>query len=102
MRHTLGIDVGTFESKGVLADETGRIVARAARPHRIAPVRPRCQGRAMGGSARTVGLGRLGEDALAERAEVDAAGLVPLVEIGELAVVELLLLWRLLFFLRGI
>jgi hypothetical protein len=26
--HTLGIDIGTFESKGVLVDASGRIVAR--------------------------------------------------------------------------
>ena len=32
---TLGIDIGTFESKGVLVDETGRIVAQAARPHEM-------------------------------------------------------------------
>ena len=33
MPFTLGIDIGTFESKGVLVDETGRIVAQAAHPH---------------------------------------------------------------------
>lgn len=32
---TLGVDIGTFESKGVLVDETGRIVAQAARPHEM-------------------------------------------------------------------
>ena len=32
---TLGIDIGTFESKGVLVDETGRIVAQAARAHEM-------------------------------------------------------------------
>lgn len=32
---TLGIDIGTFESKGVLVDETGRIVAQASRPHQM-------------------------------------------------------------------
>ncbi|MBI1173596.1 carbohydrate kinase [bacterium] len=32
---TLGIDIGTFESKGVLVDQTGRIVARASRPHEM-------------------------------------------------------------------
>jgi xylulokinase len=33
--HYLGIDIGTFESKGVLVDGAGRIVARAARPHKM-------------------------------------------------------------------
>jgi xylulokinase len=33
--HYLGIDVGTFESKGVLVDGNGRVVASAARPHRM-------------------------------------------------------------------
>jgi xylulokinase len=32
---TLGVDIGTFESKGVLVDETGKIIAQAARPHRM-------------------------------------------------------------------
>jgi len=31
--YTLGIDIGTFESKGVLVDATGAIIARAAQPH---------------------------------------------------------------------
>ena len=31
MRHYLGIDIGTFESKGVIVDETGRIVAAASK-----------------------------------------------------------------------
>ena len=35
MALTLGIDIGTFESKGVLVDETGRIIAQAARPHEM-------------------------------------------------------------------
>ena len=35
MALTLGIDIGTFESKGVLVDEVGRIVAQAARPHEM-------------------------------------------------------------------
>jgi xylulokinase len=34
-RHYLGIDIGTFESKGVLVDEAGEIVAQASRPHRM-------------------------------------------------------------------
>ncbi|MFY8146146.1 MAG: FGGY family carbohydrate kinase, partial [Rhodobacter sp.] len=32
---TLGVDIGTFESKGVLVDEGGRILSMAARPHRM-------------------------------------------------------------------
>jgi xylulokinase len=35
MSHYLGIDIGTFESKGVLVDGEGRTVASAARPHRL-------------------------------------------------------------------
>lgn len=35
MAHFLGIDVGTFESKGVLADGEGRIVAQAVSPHKM-------------------------------------------------------------------
>ena len=40
MGYTLGIDIGTFESKGVLADHQGRIVAQAARPHEMIVPRP--------------------------------------------------------------
>ena len=35
MRHYLGIDIGTYASKGALVDESGRIVAEASRPHRM-------------------------------------------------------------------
>jgi xylulokinase len=35
MTHTLGIDIGTFESKGVLVDAHGRITAQASRPHKM-------------------------------------------------------------------
>ena len=35
MTHTLGIDIGTFESKGVLVDAQGRITASASRPHKM-------------------------------------------------------------------
>ena len=31
----LGVDIGTFESKGVLVDQTGRILAQANRPHKM-------------------------------------------------------------------
>lgn len=40
MSYTLGIDIGTFESKGVLADAQGRIVAIAARPHKMLVPQP--------------------------------------------------------------
>jgi xylulokinase len=35
MKHYLGIDIGTFESKGVVADESGRVVAMAVKPHKM-------------------------------------------------------------------
>ncbi len=35
MRAYLGIDVGTYESKGVLVDGDGAVIAAAARPHRM-------------------------------------------------------------------
>lgn len=35
MKHYLGIDIGTFESKGVLVDADGKIVASAAKPHKM-------------------------------------------------------------------
>jgi xylulokinase len=35
MNYFLGIDIGTFESKGVITDGEGRIVASAKRPHRM-------------------------------------------------------------------
>ena len=35
MSYTLGIDIGTFESKGVLVDGDGEIVASAARQHEM-------------------------------------------------------------------
>lgn len=40
MTHTLGIDIGTFESKGVLVDGQGVIVATATRPHKMLVPRP--------------------------------------------------------------
>jgi xylulokinase len=40
MRYYLGIDIGTYESKGVLVDDTGRIVASAARPHKMLVPQP--------------------------------------------------------------
>lgn len=35
MSVTLGIDIGTFESKGVLVDGRGRVLAEARRPHEM-------------------------------------------------------------------
>ncbi len=40
MAWTLGVDIGTFESKGVLVDDSGTIIARAARPHQMIVPRP--------------------------------------------------------------
>ena len=40
MKHYLGIDIGTFESKGVLVDERGEVVASAARSHKILVPQP--------------------------------------------------------------
>ncbi len=40
MAYTIGIDIGTFESKGVLTDETGVIHAQAARGHKMLVPRP--------------------------------------------------------------
>jgi xylulokinase len=41
MTHTLGIDIGTFESKGVLVETaSGRIVAEARHPHRMIVPQP--------------------------------------------------------------
>jgi xylulokinase len=35
MHHYLGVDIGTFETKGVLTDGDGRIIAQAARAHKM-------------------------------------------------------------------
>ena len=35
MGYTLGIDIGTFESKGVLVDSKGKIVGSAAKAHKM-------------------------------------------------------------------
>ncbi|MFM2390308.1 MAG: hypothetical protein RLZZ437_1863 [Pseudomonadota bacterium] len=40
MTYTLGVDIGTFESKGVLVDGVGRIVAMASHPHQMIVPRP--------------------------------------------------------------
>lgn len=40
MKHYVGIDVGTYASKGVLVDATGRIVASATRAHQMLVPQP--------------------------------------------------------------
>jgi xylulokinase len=35
MKHYLGVDIGTYETKGVIVDASGNIVATAARPHKL-------------------------------------------------------------------
>jgi xylulokinase len=40
MTRYLGIDIGTFESKGVLVDDEGRIVATASKPHKMIVPQP--------------------------------------------------------------
>lgn len=40
MHVTLGLDIGTYESKGVLVDSSGNIVAQASRPHKMLVPRP--------------------------------------------------------------
>jgi len=40
MDYTLGIDIGTFESKGVLVDAGGVVIASAAQPHKMIVPQP--------------------------------------------------------------
>ncbi len=40
MGYTLGIDIGTFESKGVLVGSRGEIVGSAAKPHKMIVPQP--------------------------------------------------------------
>jgi xylulokinase len=40
MKYYLGIDIGTFESKGVIVDCEGKIIASAARPHKMLVPQP--------------------------------------------------------------
>lgn len=40
MTYTLGVDIGTYSSKGMIVDETGAIVAEAQRPHEMIVPRP--------------------------------------------------------------
>ena len=40
MTYFLGIDVGTFESKGTIVDDTGYVIATASRPHKMLVPQP--------------------------------------------------------------
>jgi xylulokinase len=40
MSYYLGLDIGTFESKGVIVDPSGRIVASASKPHKMLVPQP--------------------------------------------------------------
>ena len=40
MTYTLGVDIGTYSSKGVIADSKGEIIAEAQRPHDMLVPRP--------------------------------------------------------------
>ena len=40
MRYTLGIDIGTYETKGVLVDERGKVIAQAGRAHKMLVPQP--------------------------------------------------------------
>jgi xylulokinase len=40
MNYYLGIDIGTFESKGVIVDQSGQIVASASKPHKMLVPQP--------------------------------------------------------------
>lgn len=40
MQYFLGVDIGTFSSKGVLTDGAGKILAQASRPHQMIVPRP--------------------------------------------------------------
>ena len=40
MKHYLGVDVGTYETKGVIVTGEGVIVAQAARPHQMTVPQP--------------------------------------------------------------
>ena len=40
MDYTLGIDIGTYETKGVIADSNGRVVASSSRPHKLITPKP--------------------------------------------------------------
>ncbi len=40
MRHYLGVDIGTYETKGVIVNGTGDVVASASRPHQMLVPQP--------------------------------------------------------------
>jgi xylulokinase len=40
MKYYLGVDIGTFESKGVIVDGEGQLIATAARPHKMLVPQP--------------------------------------------------------------
>jgi xylulokinase len=40
MKHYLGVDIGTYETKGVITDGLGRIVAQASRAHQMLVPQP--------------------------------------------------------------
>ena len=40
MCYTLGIDIGTYETKGVLVDERGKVIAQAGRAHKMLVPQP--------------------------------------------------------------
>ncbi len=40
MTYTLGVDIGTYSSKGVIVDQNGHIIAEAQRPHEMLVPRP--------------------------------------------------------------
>ena len=40
MKHFLGVDVGTYETKGVIVTAGGTIVAQASRPHQMIVPQP--------------------------------------------------------------
>ncbi|PTX54500.1 xylulokinase [Litoreibacter ponti] len=40
MSYTLGVDIGTYSSKGVIVDRTGQIIAEAQRPHEMIVPQP--------------------------------------------------------------
>ena len=40
MSYTVGIDIGTFESKGVLVDYSGNVISQAKRAHRMLIPKP--------------------------------------------------------------
>ena len=35
MRYTVGVDIGTFETKGVLVNELGKVEAQAHKAHKM-------------------------------------------------------------------